>query len=72
MTEEQIDNWLRLCERAGRMRPESFTVWAFMVGTSGTLEERIVIGERALNTFAIAYRGRPIHYQVRIAGASDE
>lgn len=50
-----IRAWLALCKRAGKMRPDAFQTWAFMVGTQGTLEERTALGKAALRTFGIAW-----------------
>jgi hypothetical protein len=56
--EQRITEWLALCERVRQMRPETYAPWAFMVGTSGTLEERIALGTRALDTFIVGPHGR--------------
>lgn len=47
--------WLKLCKRAARMSPERFAVWAFMVGTDGSLAERIERGKRALAELGITW-----------------
>lgn len=50
-----VRKWLALCKRAGKMKPDAFATWAFMVGTTGTLEERITLGRAALLSFGIVW-----------------
>ena len=47
--------WFALCKRAGKLKPDVFQTWAFMVGTTGTLEERIELGKAALRELGIAW-----------------
>lgn len=44
-----IDQWLEVVKKARRiLKPEKYQVWQFAVGLSGSLEERIELGEKAL------------------------
>jgi hypothetical protein len=61
--EQRIEEWLALCARVRQMRTETYTAWMFMVGTSGTLEERIAIGRRALDGFVVG-RGARTNYGI--------
>lgn len=47
-TEEPIDYWLELNKRAMRLKPKKYQQWQFIVSLSGSLEERIKLGQQAL------------------------
>lgn len=42
------DQWLELVKKARHLKPEKYRDWCFTVGSSGSLEERIELGEKAL------------------------
>jgi len=44
-----IDQWLEIVKKARRvLKPEKYQAWQFIVGSSGSLEDRIELGEKAL------------------------
>lgn len=52
---DDIYVWLKLVQRATNMRSASFETWKFMVGTGGTLTERIELGKRALAALGVKW-----------------
>lgn len=42
------DQWLELVRDARHLKPEKYQEWCFIVGSSGSLEERIELGKKAL------------------------
>ena len=51
MDTQTIRAWLSLIKAARKLPAKQWTLWCFMVGVGGTLEERIQIGQAALATF---------------------
>jgi len=47
------ETWLEVVTRARRLRPDLYREWQFMVGDSGTEEERCRRGQEALKIIRI-------------------
>lgn len=67
MTIEEIRRWLSLCQAARKLPDRKWETWCFIVGTSGKLADRTLIGQAALQQF-----GRTWTYFANIKGADDE
>lgn len=43
-----IDLWLELNKKAMHLKPTKYQQWQFIVGLTGSLEDRIKLGQKAL------------------------
>ena len=44
----KLERWIAICKESGKLHPNQWQGWAFMVGTGGTIDDRIYLAERAL------------------------